>query len=153
MTCDGDISADELALIKKMVADGVIECDDVEARLEELLAAFNSRRNDFMKDYFAAVEAANPDKEAALKLLRIGVKTVLADEVVEYSEVKFFRAVRSHIHSVTDAEVLADNPEADDFWLEADVKSAGADYLENDYLSAINLPEFDLSVLKNEKLC
>lgn len=147
MACDGEISSDEVTLIKSLNEKGIIKCENVDAGLASLLNDLNTKGKGFMKEYFQAVDDADLDADAALELLRIAVATIMADEVVEYSEVKFFRAVRSHIRSLSDAQILEACPEVEDFWLEADVKAAGADYLENEYLSSITLPEFDAKAL------
>lgn len=148
MACDGDISPDEVKLIKQLNADGVIPCDDVDRKLEQLLSQLNDRGHGFMKDYFQAVTDADLDADAALALLKIAVATIYADEVVEYSEVKFFRAVRSHIYSVTDEQILEAIPEVEDFWLESDAKSAAPGYLDEQYMEAVELPQFDIESLK-----
>ncbi|MCM1520082.1 MAG: hypothetical protein NC098_04795 [Lachnoclostridium sp.] len=148
MACDGDISPDEVKLIKQMNADGIIPCDDVDDKLEQLLGQLNARGHGFMKDYFQAVTDADLDADAALALLKIAVATIYADEIVEYSEVKFFRAVRSHILSMTDEQILEAIPEVEDFWLESDVKSAAPGYLDQQYMEAVELPQFDIASLK-----
>lgn len=148
MACDGDISKDEVALIKKLCSKGVIKCENIDEGLARLLGQLNEDASGFMKDYFRSVEEAGLNTEQSLELLRIAVDTIMADNVVEYSEVKFFRAVRSHLPAVSDEDILEAFSEVEDFWLEADVKAAGADYLENDYLNSIKLPSFDPALLK-----
>ncbi len=150
MACDGDISKDEVALIKKLGSKGVIKCENIDEGLNSLLSQLNEDASGFMKRYFRAVEEAHLDAEESLELLRIAVDTIMADNVVEYSEVKFFRAVRSHLSAVSDQEILETFREVEDFWLEADVKAAGAEYLESDYLNSIKLPSFDPASLKED---
>lgn len=147
MACDGEIAEDELALIRRMSAEGMFATTDTDARLAELVGELNSRGHAFMKDYFDAVDRAGLDEESSLRLLRIAVATIYADNLVEYSEVKFFRAVRHHLHNITDEVILAGIPEIEDFWLESDVKSDSPDYLDSDYLDSITLPQFDVAAL------
>lgn len=143
MACDGDIDPQEVALIRQMGADGLFPEADTDAALDRLLADLNRRGHDFLRDYLHAVAEASLTPADGLELLRVAVRTIFIDQEPKYSEVKFFRAVRQQIPSLTDQEVLNALPEIDDFWLVPDAKGP-----EQDYFESVTLPQFATSTLK-----
>lgn len=142
-TCDGKIADEEISLIKEMNDKGVFHVDDLNTELDALIVELNDKGKDFMKSYLDMVEKADISEGEALKLLKVAVKTIYADNIVEYSEVKFFRALRVHLHNISDAAILENIPEIEDFWLEADAKS-DAGSIERDYFDSIVLKKFEL---------
>lgn len=147
MTCDGSIAEEEISLIRNMNAQGVFSVNDINNELEQLTTQLNAQGKDFMRSFLECVEQTDLTVEQELKLLRIAVHTIYADNVVEYSEVKFFRSLRIHLHHITDDYILEQIPEIEDFWLEADAKSSGAS-VEKDYFDSIEFTSFDLKKLK-----
>lgn len=144
MACDGEIVQEEINLIKSMAEQGLIEVDDIDEQLHMLTNKLNTEGKSFFKDYLYEVGEYINDNDNALKLLRIAVDTIYADNVVEYSEVKFFRAVRSRLRLLDDETILNTFPEVEDFWLESDVRK-DAFAIEKDYFDNIQLPMFDLT--------
>jgi len=147
MACDGDISPDEIKLIKNL-GERIGEFSDaaIDEKITQLTAELNCKGKDFMSAFLAYIRGAVPDHDTAMRLLAIAIDMIHADEEVEYSEVKFFRALRACMTSVTDDEILGNFPLVEDFWLESDAIS-GHDGLEKDYLDAIEMPKFDLSAI------
>lgn len=143
MTCDGDIDPKEIQLIKRLAQKGDIAADDIDRQLNELITQLNQQGADFMKTYLAEVEGAALSAEQAIKLLTVAADTIHADEQVEYREIKFFRALRSHVPALTDDEILEAIPGVEDFWLQADAK-ASLFAPDQDYFSSIELPQFEL---------
>ncbi len=147
MACDGDISPDEIKLIKNLGERiGEVSDADIDEKIAQLTAELNHKGKNFMSAFLAYIRSAAPDHDAAMHILGIAVDMIHADEEVEYPEVKFFRALRACMTSVTDDEILGNFPLVEDFWLESDA-IGGHDGLEKDYLEAIEMPQFDLSAI------
>lgn len=143
MTCDGDIDPKEIQLIKRLAQKGAIAADDLDRQLNELIAQLNRQGTDFMKAYLADVESTQLSAEQAIKLLTVAADTIYADEQVEYREIKFFRALRSHITALTDEQILEAIPGVEDFWLQPDAQ-ASLFAPDQDYFNSIELPQFEL---------
>ncbi len=149
MVCDGDIAEEELKLIKVITEKYIPSVNDINRELGELVDKLNVEGKQFLQSYLEYVEEANLSKGDALNLLKLAVKVVHSDNEVKYSEVKFFKAVRSHLHSIDDEYILENIAEIDDFWLEADVNSNSAN-IERDYFDNIELPTFNLNEIEEK---
>lgn len=143
MTCDGNIDPKEIQLIKQLARKGIISADDIDKQLNLLIGQLNQQGSDFMKAYLGRVEDASLTADQAIKLLTVAADTIYADEQVEYREIKFFRALRSRIDSLTDDEILEAIPSVEDFWLQPDAK-ASIFAPDQDYFNSIELPQFEL---------
>lgn len=150
MACDGEIVQEEIELIKKMNDDGVFSVENIDDELKSLTDQLNSEGKNFMKAYLQSIEDTKFNKEDALKLLKIAIKAIFVDNNVEYSEVKFFRAVRKHLHNIEDEYILDNIIEIEDFWLESDIKN-DVTSVEKDYFDNIELPHFDLFTVKDKE--
>lgn len=153
ISCDGEIASEEIELLRDMHKDGTFPGIDVDSELEKLVAELNKEGKNFLKSYLLSVNEANLSKEDSLKLLKIAVKTIYADNDVAYSEVKFFRVVRQHLNAIDDDYILENIPEIEDFWLASDIH-ADAESIEKDYFNNIELPQFNIGEIetKNELL-
>lgn len=148
ISCDGEIVPEEIELLRDMHKGGLFSRVDVDLELEKLVSELNKEGKKFLKSYLLSVEEANLSKEDALKLLKIAVKTIYADNDVAYSEVKFFRVVRQHLKEIDDDYILENIPEIEDFWLASDIHT-NTDSLEKDYFDSVELPQFNISEVKN----
>ena len=147
MACDGEISPEEIKLIKKLDARmGVSGDSAIDEKLSRLTAELNAKGKGFMSAYLADIRDTAPDAATAMRLLGVAIDMIYADEEVEYSEVKFFRALRACMPSVTNDEILEEFSQVEDFWLESDAKGS-LENLEKDYLDTIEIPQFDLSAI------
>lgn len=142
MACDGEIVQEEIDTIKEIGVQGLFPVDNIDEEISGLVEQLNKEGKQFMKSYLDSLSNSNLSAEDSLKLLKVAVKTIFADNDVVYSEVKFFRAVRMHLRTVDNKCILSSIPEIDDFWLEADIKS---DNVEKDYLDSVVMTQFDLS--------
>lgn len=150
MSCDGEIVPEEIELLRDMHKGGLFSGVDIDSDLDNLVSELNREGKNFLKSYLLSVEDANLSKENALKLLKIAVKTICADKDVAYSEVKFFRVVRQHLKALKDDYILENIPEIEDFWLASDTHS-NTDSLEKDYFDSVELPQFNISEVKNKE--
>jgi len=77
------------------------------------------------------------------KQINVAVQTIRADKKVEYSEIKFFKIIRSLLKHVTDETLLVSVDGIDESYLEQDIK---ADYFQifDDYFENIEIKQFDI---------
>lgn len=153
MASDGKIDKREVELIKKMCEQSPLFNDfDFTNEINILLEKINERGIEFIQYYFQLLNDSNLSEQEQLIIIDFAIKTINADEVVEYSEVKFFKAIRKCL-SVTDENILAIYPDLE-FYLEEDINTENKlDKLVNNYLNSVALPQFErihLGNLENE---
>ena len=61
-------------------------------------------------------------KEQELSILQVAVDTILSDSKIEYSEIKFFKIIRSNMKVVSDAEILEGVRGIDESFIEKDIR-------------------------------
>lgn len=115
MACDGEIANEEINLVKSLADKTTLfEGIDVESVLNSFIQEINKKGKLFLVDYLADVKATEFDKEEKLALLDLAFKTINSDNIIEYSEVKFFKKIRTRL-DITDDEILEIYPEMEDF--------------------------------------
>jgi uncharacterized tellurite resistance protein B-like protein len=138
MACDGDIDKREVKLIKKLHKEnkpfGEI---DINAELDTLLLAINKDGHQFLKGYFNELTTAILSEANELKLIEVAIETIKADDKVEYSEIKFFKVIRSEL-KIEDESILEKHPDFEDY-LEQDIISES-------YLSRLQEDFFDTHI-------
>jgi len=122
MACDGDIDKRELKLIKQLQKEtktfGEI---DINSELDTLLSLINRDGQQFLKDYFKVLTSSDLTEANELKLVEVAIDTIKADEKVEYSEIKFFKVIRSKL-KIENEPILEKHPDFEDY-LEQDIIS------------------------------
>ena len=107
-----------------------------------MLEKINNRGSEFIKYYFELLNNTNLSEQEELTLIDFAIKTINADDIIEYSEVKFFKAIRKCLN-VSDENILAIYPNLDTY-LEEDIDTESKlDKLVNNYLNSIELPQFE----------
>lgn len=115
MACDGEIANEEINLVKSLAEKTTLfEGIDVESVLNSFIQDINKKGKLFLVDYLADIKATEFDKEEKLALLDLAFKTINSDNIIEYSEVKFFKKIRTRL-DITDDEILEIYPEMEDF--------------------------------------
>lgn len=153
MACDGDIDKRELVLIKKIHQDTKIFGEiDINQELENLLLEINRDGHKFLKSYFNELTSTELSEQDELKLIEVAIDTINADDKVEYSEVKFFKVIRSKL-KIDDNTILSLHPDYEEY-LEKDILSESyLARLQNDFFESTKLPEFELtSLIDNNKI-
>lgn len=147
MACDGDIAPEEVQLIKDYAKNkNVFGEVDIDKELDCLLAELNAKGKRFLKEYLSKVNETSLSEDEELQLLKVAAQMILADNVVEYSEIKFFKVIRSNLKVVDNDTILRDVEGITEDFLAEDIK---ADYLQlyDDYFENIELPQFDIKDL------
>ena len=82
-------------------------------------------------------------KEQELSILQVAVDTILSDSKIEYSEIKFFKIIRSNMKVVSDAEILEGVRGIDESFIEKDINVSYIS-LENSYFNNIEFTTLNL---------
>jgi uncharacterized tellurite resistance protein B-like protein len=144
MACDGDIDKREVVLIKKMHQQNKIFGEiDINQELDNLLLEINRDGHKFLQSYFNDLTSTELSEQDELKLIEVAIDTIKADDKVEYSEVKFFKVIRSKL-KIENEPILAVHPDFEDY-LEQDIISESyLARLQDDFFDTQTLPEFEL---------
>lgn len=149
MASDGNIDKREVALIKKMCKQSPLFIDfDFAKEINILLEKINERGSEFIQYYFNLLHKTVLTEEEELNIIDFAFNTINADDKVEYSEIKFFKAMRKCLN-VNDENILAAYPDLE-YYLEEDINTENElDKLVNNYLSSVELPQFEQINLEN----
>lgn len=144
MSCDGDIASEEVELIKQMANEKHLFGDvDIDKELDELVKEINLKGKGFLKQYLVNLAEKTLTEEQELQVADVAVQTIRIDNRIEYSEIKFFKVLRSNLKIVSDETLLEKIDGIDENYLAQDIQ---ADYLQmyDDYFSTIELPKFEI---------
>ena len=153
MASDGEIDNRELAIIKSMCEkSSLFDNFDYQTELNSLVEKINKEGKMFILRYFELLKNSSLSEEEELTLIDFAIQTILADELIEYSEIKFFKNIRLRL-KVSDEKILerfADFPDMEQF-LEQDIitDSSLLDKVAGQYFDVMELPQFEL-ILQNE---
>lgn len=144
MSCDGDIATEEVDLIKQMDKEQHLFGEiDIDKKLDELVNEINNKGKGFLKQYLLNLAEQNMTEEEELQVADVAVQTIRIDSRIEYSEIKFFKVLRSNLKIVSDEMLLEKIDGIDENYLAQDIQ---ADYLQmyDDYFNTIELPKFEI---------
>ena len=140
--CDGEIASEEVALVKRLTEnEKAFEELDVESILNRYVELINVQGSSFLKNYLKELEEASLTNEQQIKLIDLAIKMIEADNQVLYSEIKFFKKIRSYL-SITDESVLERMPNKEDYLLPETKES------EFSFDKDIHFEKIDLGLLK-----
>ena len=145
MTSDGHIDDSEIAQIKSLCAESpLFEDFDFQSELNTLIKKINEEGIKFQQTYFDLLKNTDLSEENELTLLEFAVKTVLADENVDYSEIKFVKKIR-HCLKVSDEKILETHPDFEQF-LEDDIMLGSFSEMNFDF---VELPQFSELIVED----
>lgn len=144
MACDGDIDKREIILIKTMHQNKKTFGDvDINLELDNLLLEINRDGQQFLRSFFSALTTSSLTEKEELKLTEVAIETIKADEKIEYSEVKFFKVIRSNL-KIKNEVILEIHPDFEEY-LEQDIISESyLSRLQDDFFDTNTLPQFDI---------
>jgi len=144
MACDGDIDKREVKLIKQLQKErktfGAI---DVNIELDTLLLAINKDGHQFMKDYFDELSNSELTERNELNLIEVAIDTIKADDKVEYSEIKFFKVIRSKL-KIDNELILEKHPDFEDYLEQDIITDSYLARLQDDFFDTHISNEFEL---------
>lgn len=128
--CDNDISSREIALVKNWSGKNKFFSDiNVESKLNEYVESINKYGKIFIEDFLILLKTNELTSEQQLEIIRIAIGIIEADGQVLYSEVKFFKRLRSCL-SISDDAILEVMPDKEDYLL-PDIKTSEYVFNEN----------------------
>ena len=142
MACDGDIAKEEVALVRDITSkQDIFDGMDVNAVINGYVTSINANGALFLKQYLKELSSQELSNEEQKMIVDFALQTIFADNRIEYSEVKFFKKIRSRL-SITDEEILANHPDVEDFLL-PDINVAEDPIWENVVFDNINFAEYE----------
>lgn len=152
MASDGHIDTREIALLKNMCKNSPLFDEfNFEEEINSLVNKINSRGKEFITYYFDLLKESTLTESEELILIDFAIQTILADEQIVYSEIKFFKNIR-HRLKISDENILAVYPDIEQF-LEEDIKTESfLDKITNQYLESAELPQFELISIDTSSL-
>ena len=139
--CDGDIAPKEIALLKDWSDKSKLFGNvDVEAKLNEYVDSINEHGNLFIKEFLLVLASNVFTEEEQLQIIRIAIEMIVADGLTLYSEVKFFKKLRSCL-SISDNAILNVLPDKEDYLL-PDIKTSDFIFDEDIKFERISLCTF-----------
>jgi len=144
MACDGDIDKREIKLIKRLHKEKKTFGDlDVNREMDNLLIAINKDRHQFMRDYFDELTTSKLTEYNELNLIEVAIDTIKADEKVEYSEIKFFKVIRSKL-KIDNELILEKHPDFEDYLEQDIITDSYLARLQDDFFDTHISNEFEL---------
>lgn len=139
MACDGEVDKHELDLIYKIHNEtsyfGSINVND------ELNQLFNELKlnNKIILNYFTDLKNNVLSESDELKIIEVAIDTIKADQKIEYSEIKFFKVIRSFL-KIDNEKILDIHPDWEEF-LEEDIISESylLKLIDSSFASVLNL--------------
>ena len=117
MACDGEIAKAEVEMVKHLSSEyDIFSNIEIESYLNKWITAINENGTVFLKNYLNELSNVNLSLSEQLFIVDLVIKTIEADERIEYSEIKFFKKIRNRL-SITDEEILRKYPDKEDFLL------------------------------------
>ncbi|WHF51781.1 hypothetical protein QGN23_00540 [Chryseobacterium gotjawalense] len=149
MASDGNIDKREIEMIQFL-------CENSEQfgnfnfqqAINNLVQKINSDGHHFIKEYLNILENAELNEKEEILLLDFAIKTIQADDEIEYSEIKFFKTIR-HRLTISDETILAFHPGIEDY-LEEDIITPSLDKLTDHFFETLNLNNFEEIVISTE---
>lgn len=144
MACDGDIDKREIKLIKRLHKEKKTFGDlDVNAEMDNLLITINKDGHQFMRDYFDELTSSELSEVNELNLIEVAIDTIKADEKVEYSEIKFFKVIRSKL-KIDNDPILKKHPDFEDYLEQDIITDSYLARLQDDFFDTHISNEFEL---------
>jgi uncharacterized tellurite resistance protein B-like protein len=143
MASDGNIDSREITLIKSMCEKSpLFENFNFQEEINRLVTKINLDGKGFISTYFDLLKANSLTEQEELTLIDFAIQTIKADEVIEYSEIKFFKNIR-HRLQISDENILAVYPDIEQFLEEDIISESFLDKITNQYLNLAELPTFE----------
>ncbi|MFT4152478.1 hypothetical protein [Parafilimonas sp.] len=144
MASDGNIDKREISLIKSMCEKSeLFKNFNFQEEINQLVTELNTNGKAFIQHYFDLLKTADVSEQEELTLIDFAIQTINADEVVEYSEIKFFKNIR-HRLKISDEKILVKFPDLEQYLEEDIITDSFLDKITSQYFETTELPQFDL---------
>lgn len=150
MTSDGHIDEREVDVIRQMsVSHPELALMNVEEEVNQLLGAINQDWKSFISDFFDDLAKHSFSDAEILAILDMAIKTIYADEQVEYSEIKLFKNIR-HRLKISDEIVVAAFPQVEQFLEDDIVSESFIKKITNQFLHDTSVPKFEFITIPTD---
>jgi uncharacterized tellurite resistance protein B-like protein len=148
MASDGDIDEREVAAIKSICESSPsFKNIDLTEEINMYISEINLDSKQFITNYFSILEQFDLLEQEELTLIDVAIKVIKADEIIEYSEIKFFKNIR-HRLKVNDEKITeyfsSTIEDIDQFLGDDIITETSLSEITNQYFDAIKLPQFNL---------
>lgn len=144
MASDGNIVEKEIAQIKSLCEKSPLFKDfNFQDEINHLVVKINANGKEFIQYYFGLLDKMKLTEQEELTIIEFAIQTIKADDVIEYSEIKFFKNIR-HRLGLSDEKILQVFPDIELFLEEDIITETFLDKLLSQYLDTVELPQFDL---------
>jgi uncharacterized tellurite resistance protein B-like protein len=147
MACDGKIAPVEIALIKSICdKEPVFQNMDFNVEIEKFVTDINAGGKQFIANCLQLLEETNLTEQEELDLIDIAIRVIKADNVVEYSEIKFFKTIRYRLKISDDAVIayFSSTIEDIDLFLGEDIRTnTSLEDITQQYFDLVELPKFE----------
>lgn len=161
MVCDGDIDDNEVDLIKTLFKSSTNNLvKNIDEIINQYISDINRQGNDFLRIFLKELRISDLTEDQELDIIDVTLKVIYSDLIVKYSEIKFFKIIRSNLN-VSNEKILERFPTKDTFlektfeiikeklppieqFLEEDIITEKyIDRLKDDFFSNSSLPQFE----------
>lgn len=117
IACDGEIVAEEISMVREMCTQDQLFADmDANKYINTWIEEINKQGRRFLQNYLNEISMIDLSDMEQQLLVSLALKAIEADNRIEFSEVKFFKKIRSRL-SISDEEILGEHPDKEDFLL------------------------------------
>lgn len=117
IACDGEIAEEEISMVRELcVQDQLFANMDANKYIHAWIEEINKQGSKFLQNYLNEISMIDLSDREQLLLVSLALKAIEADNRIEYSEVKFFKKIRSRL-SISDEAILGEHPDKEDFLL------------------------------------
>lgn len=137
MACDGNIANDEINLLKDYAKNSSIFTGlDIQNTINHFVDSINSDSTNFLDSFFNELKSADLSIEEEMEIIKISFEMIEADNEIQYSEIKFFKKIRSFLR-VSDDVILENYPNKEDY-LMPDIEVKEYDFKFTSSFASIN---------------
>jgi len=144
LASEGNIDKREIDLIQSIFANFEQYKDiNLQEKINSFIKIYNDNGKEFLTHYFDLLKDTFFSLEEELGIIDVAIRTIQADDLIEYSEIKFFKIIRHHLKA-TDSQILEKFPDIVIF-LEEDIATESIfDKMKKQYFDTVELPQFDI---------
>jgi hypothetical protein len=114
-----------------------------------MINKLNEKGKNYLAEFFELLKSANLTQEEELELIEFAVFTLKANEALEYSEIKFFKVIRSHL-KISNDRILEKHPDIEAYLEEDIITDNFLARIASNYLENIEIPKFEDVHFPNE---
>ncbi|MDR2772238.1 MAG: TerB family tellurite resistance protein, partial [Elusimicrobiota bacterium] len=154
MASDGFIDDREVEIVKSMSNKSpLLQGFDYNVEIDRFIKELRQKGKGFSSAYFKQLENADMTKEQKLVLINFVIEIIKADDIIEYSEIRFFKNIKRRLNLNDDIieTVRQTIPDIAIFFEDDDVElEEHVDNVAQQYLDAFNLSKINFEPLKNK---